>query len=351
VATYGADRKLLYAGEGINASVAVTQMPNGVRNFHISGKVEASTDQQDMRLQRMLGHLPSLIHSNAHSVLIVGCGAGVTAGSFVLYPQIKRIVICEIEPLIPKVVTTYFANENYHVLEDPRVEVVYDDARHYILTTPETFDIITSDPIHPWVKGSATLYTQEYFDLCRRHLNPGGLMTQWVPLYESNSRVVKSELATFFRVFPRGTIWGNDDNGEGYDIVLMGQPDSFKIDIGGVKERMRQSVGVEQSLRDVGFNSFVGLLSTYDGRGPDLAPWLARAEINSDRGLRLQYLAGLAMNLNESDEIYQTMVSYRRYPEDLFIGSEGQVHMLRRIMDPPVSEKPKDPSEPQTPKK
>jgi spermidine synthase len=340
VATYGTDRKLLYVGEGMNASVAVTEMFDGVRNFHISGKVEASTTEQDMRLQRMLGHIPTLLHSNAHSVLVVGCGAAVTAGSFVLYPQIQRIVICEIEPLIPKIVTTYFGKENYHVLDDPRVEVVYDDARHYILTTPETFDIITSDPIHPWVKGAATLYTQEYFELCRRHLKPGGLMTQWVPFYESNSRVVKSEIATFFSVFPRGTIWSNDENGEGYDTVLLGQPDSLKIDLDALKDRIHQNSRVEQSLQEVGFHSFIGLLATYAGRGPDLSAWLARAEINRDRGLRLQYLAGLGLNLNEGDAIYQTMEAYRRYPEDLFTGSAPHMRMLRRILDPARSEKP-----------
>jgi spermidine synthase len=339
VATFGNDRKLLYVGEGMNASVAVTEMPDGVRNFHISGKVEASTAEQDMRLQRMLGDIPALAHSNAHSVLIVGCGAGVTAGSFVLYPDIRRIVICEIEPLIPKVVTTYFGKQNYHVLDDPRVEVVYDDARHYILTTPETFDIITSDPIHPWVKGSAALYTEEYFELCRRHLNPGGLMTQWVPLYESNSRVVKSELATFFRVFPRGTIWSNDENGEGYDTVLLGQPDSFKIDVERFKDRMQQNGRVTQSLQEVGFHSFIGLLATYSGRGSDLRSWLAKAEINRDRGLRLQYLAGLGLNLNESDAIYQTMSAYSHYPEDFFTGTAQHLRMLRQILDQPHSEK------------
>src|SRR5262249_54680588 len=115
-----------------------------------------------------------------------------------------------------------FATQNYCVAQDPRTEIVYDDARHYVLTTPRTFDIITSDPIHPWVKGSATLYTREYFELCKRHLNPGGLVTQWVPLYESNFEVVRSEIATFFEVFPQGTIWSNDQAGAGYDVVLVG---------------------------------------------------------------------------------------------------------------------------------
>ena len=162
----------LYMGEGMNASVAVTELTNGVRNFHISGKVEASTDTRDMRMQRMLGHIPALLHDSPRSVLVVGCGAGVTAGSFVVYPSVERIVICEIEPLIPRVVAQFFGKENYDVLHDPRTQVIYDDARHYILTTKDTFDVITSDPIHPWVKGSASLYTKEYFELCKRHLNP-----------------------------------------------------------------------------------------------------------------------------------------------------------------------------------
>src|SRR6185503_6040561 len=121
--------------------------------------------------------------------------------------------------------------ENYNVMHDPRVQIVYDDARHFILTTREKFDIITSDPIHPWVKGSATLYTKEYFDLVKQHLNPGGIVTQWVPLYESTSAVVKSETATFFQVFTDGTIWSNDESGKGYDIVLLGQAEPTPINV------------------------------------------------------------------------------------------------------------------------
>ena len=88
------------------------------------------------------------------------------------------------------------------MLSDPRTRVVYDDARHFVLTSKEKYDIITSDPIHPWVKGTATLYSKEYFELCKRHLNPGGLVTQWVPLYESDFRTIQSELATFFARVP-----------------------------------------------------------------------------------------------------------------------------------------------------
>jgi spermidine synthase len=316
--------KILYAGEGMNASIAISRWDDGAVQFHVSGKVEASTEPYDMRLQRMLGHMPALLHANPRSVLVVGFGAGVTAGSFVLHPEVRRIVICEMEPMIPPVATRFFGRENNNVLNDPRVEMVYDDARHYVLTTREKFDIITSDPIHPWVKGSATLYSKEYFHLVKQHLNPGGIVTQWVPLYETDLSTVKSELATFFDVFPSGTIWGNDTAGGGYDTVLLGQAEPTKIDVDQLQEKLERpdQARVAASMREVGFGSAISLLSTYAGQGPDLRSWLAGAEINRDGNLRLQYLAGLALNKSMEGAIYNQMLTYRRYPENLFVVSD-----------------------------
>jgi spermidine synthase len=324
MATKGDQDRLIYMGEGMNASVAVTETANGIRNFHVSGKIEASTDPRDMRLQRMLGHIPALLHPDPRYVLVVGCGAGVTAGSFTTHPGIQKIVICEIEPLIPRVVATNFARENYNVVKNPRVQVVYDDARNFVLTSKDKFDIITSDPIHPWVKGAATLYTKEYFEMCREHLNPGGFVTQWVPLYESNPGVVKSEIATFFEVFPGGTIWANDENGKGYDIVLLGQAGPTKINVDDLQARLDRSdyVDVGVSLRDVGFKSAIDLLGTYGGQASDLQVWLRGAQINRDRNLRLQYLAGMSPNLYREEAIFDDMETYRRYPKDLFITSD-----------------------------
>jgi spermidine synthase len=328
---------LLFMGEGMNASVAVTELDTGVRNFHVSGKIEASTDQQDMRLQRMLGHIPALFHPEPRSVLVVGCGAGVTAGSFLVHPSIQRITLCEIEPLIPKIVARYFGDENYDVVQDPRVRLIYDDARHYVFTTREKFDVITSDPIHPWVKGAATLYTREYFELCKQHLNPGGMVTQWVPLYESDLPTVKSEIATFFEVFPDGTLWSNEDLGAGYDLVLLGQVGPLEVDVENLQRRLSRAdhAMALRSLRDVGIRSAFGLLATYAGQARDLKPWLNYAQINHDRDLRLQYLAGLGLNLKASDSIYTELSSYRQFPEEIFVGSSMLNDALRRALEQP----------------
>src|SRR5262249_4345143 len=152
----------IYVGEGINSSIAVSEEANGWRNFHVSGKVEASTEPQDMRLQRLLGHLTALMNEEApKSVLVVGFRGVATPEAISIDPTLERMVICELEPLIPKVVSKYFREVNYDVAANPKVQIVYDDARHYVLTNHEKFDAITSDPIHPYVKGAATLYTKE----------------------------------------------------------------------------------------------------------------------------------------------------------------------------------------------
>jgi spermidine synthase len=144
--------------------------------------------------------------------------------------------------------------------------------------------------------------------------------------------VVKSELATFFEVFPNGTIWSNDDNGQGYDTVVLGGDNAMRINIDALQARLDQNSAVAQSLRDVGFSSAISLLSTYAGHASDLGPWLEFAEINRDRNLRLQYLAGLSANFYQEGTLYEELSVYRRYPEKLFEGSEASTQELRRTL-------------------
>ena len=110
--------RILAMKEGLNASIAVSQTPDGVRSFHVSGKTEASSSPGDMQLQRMLADLPALAHPRPRSILVVGFGAGITSGAFTLIPGVERIVICEIEPSIPQIIPQYFAKENYDLLND-----------------------------------------------------------------------------------------------------------------------------------------------------------------------------------------------------------------------------------------
>jgi spermidine synthase len=350
VATEKADEDTkMECWEGMNSSIAVSKDPNGLVCFHVSGKVCASNDPADMRMQRMLGHLPGLICPTPRKVLVVGCGAGVTAGSFIPYPDVEKIVICEIEPVVPRAAAENFGEENYFVVNaargakgDPRVEIIYDDARHFINTTKEKFDVITSDPVDPWIKGAATLYTTEYLETCKQHLNDGGTVAQWAPLYETSGQAVRSQIKTFMNAFPdgSGTLWSNDIYGSGYDYVLVGQVGRNTLDVDALQERLNRDdyAAVRESLAQVEFPTLIGLLATYGGRGPDLEPWLREAEVNRDRTLRLQYLAGLGVNLHVEDLIFHEIMFYRHYPDSYFHASEPIRQALRLTMGFPADE-------------
>ena len=326
---------VIYMGEGLQSSVAVSRFPNGRLGYHNAGKIQASSAPEDMRLQRMLGHLTTLVPRDPRSVLVIGCGAGITAGAVSIDPRVERVTIAEIEPLVPRIVSTYFTAENHDVVRNPKVHLRIDDGRHHLLTTKQRFDAITSDPLDPWVKGAAMLYTREFFEAARDHLNPGGVVTLFVQLYDSSPEAVKSEVATFFSVFPNGIMAGNTFRGVGYDMVLLGQVAPLRIDLDAIAERLQRSeyAAVARSMREVGLASVVDLFATYAGRATDLAGWLRGASINRDRDLRLQYLAGLGLNTNESDAVYAELLKYRRFPEGVFSGSDEVMRLLRARID------------------
>ena len=360
-----------YVGEGTNVSVAVTMTREGVRSFHGAGKIQASTLPADMRLQRMLGHLPALVHKKPESVLVVACGAGVTAGTFVLHPDVKRIVICDIEPLVPTVVTPMFGAENYHVVdgiarENPhmvngkQVEVVYDDGRHFLRTTREKFDIITSDPIDPWVKGCAALNTVEYYQMCRDHLNPGGSRGPLVPAPgeqpghdQERDRHLLPGLPQRHPVEqrargPRLRRPLGSDRRYAYDAVLFGQVEPTVIDVDELQRRLDRPDHrlVKQSLREVGFGESeamaegvamreegIDLLATYAGQASLLKEWSRGAQINTDRNLRLQYLAGMWLNTNMGEQILSGILAYYRFPDRTFVGSPERIRALKQALD------------------
>jgi spermidine synthase len=334
-ATWVGKGEIIYAGEGINSSLAVSSFPNGIRTFHVAGKIQASNVPRDMRLQRMLGHLTTLTNPHPRSILVIGCGAGITAGAVSVDPRVERETIVEIEPLVPQAASRYFSEPNFDVLHNPKVQVRIDDGRHDLITSRERFDGITIDPLDPWVKGAANLYTEEFLEALKRHLNPGGVVTVYIQLFETDLEAVKSSVATFFEVFPEGTIWGNPYQGKGHDMVLLGTVEPLRVDLDAMEQRIGYrgaNSKVAQSLAEVGMNSPVDLFATYAGRKSDLAYWLKGAALNHDRNLRMQYLAGLGLNRDDAAPIYAGMLAYRRFPEALFVSAEGRLDSLREAL-------------------
>jgi len=330
-ASWDGYHEIVYVGEGRMASVAVTRDTFGTLYYHNAGKVQASSQAADMRLQRMLGHMTTLVPPSPEKVLVIGCGAGVTAGAVSLDPLVKHQTIAEIEPLVPRSVSTYFSEYNFAVVSNPKVHVHLDDARHYLLTTHEKFNAITSDPLDPWVKGAATLYTLEFFEVVKQHLTTNGVMTLFVQLYENDESAVKSQIATFLKAFPNGAVFANTVDGEGYDLVLYGPMQPHQINVDEVQERLNrpENAPIVNSLREIGIHSAVELFGNYAGRPDDLAKWLSDAEVNHDRDLRLQFLAGKSLNVYANADIYRHMIQDSQYPENYFLGKPETLADLR----------------------
>ena len=325
--------EFLVVREGAESTLAVSRSPDGSLNYHNAGKVQASGEPQDMRLQRMLGHMATLLPENPRRVLVIGCGAGVTAGSVSVDPAVVAETICEIEAEVPRTAGEFFGSINQDVILNPKVTVRIDDARHYLRTTADTFDAITSDPFDPWVRGAANLYTREFFQSAREHLSPGGVITVFVQLYEAGTPAVKSEIATFLDVFPAGLVFGNTAGGEGYDLVLVGCNGVLSIDLDRIDARLRspEAGRLRWSLAEIGCDNAADLFASFAAEGPQLADWLADAEINRDSNLRLQYLAGLGVNAYEQGAIYRSILAAGAWPEGVFKGSTARINRLRKL--------------------
>jgi len=324
---------VLYCDEGVHSPVLVKSWEGDIRTLHISGKVVASNELEEMRLQRLLGHIPQMLHPNPKSVLIIGLGTGVTAGTFVVDPRIEHITICELEPSVRVVAEAFFSDVNHDVLADPRTRLVHDDARHFLATTGQKFDIIAADPIHPWVRGAAALYSQEFYALCKQHLTEHGVVSQWLPLRSMDEAAVKSETVTLFGAFDRATLWHTGHFKGRRHMIICGSLAPVPVDVQARQHWLQHAPAFQQSLEALQLSDISDLLGLYSGQKRDLGPWLQDAVVNRDWAMRLEHFAGRAFECRLSEELFETITGYRVFPEDLFVNVPQTAEALWNSFD------------------
>ena len=321
--------------EGVHTPIVVTLWPQhgNIRALHLAGKLEASDDKIDLRLERMLGHIPQFLCKDPKSVLVVGLGAGITAGSFVMDDRLGDLTICELEPALPPITAEHFARANRNVLRDPRTKLIIDDGRHFLQTTDRKFDVISVDPIHPWVRGAAALYSEEFYRECLDHLQPGGIVSYWVPIHSMTTESVKSEIATFFKVFPHAMVWHTGGTILQRHMLLFGSNQPYMFDLSKIDQMTGPGSKIEESIHEMEFNSLDDMLTLYVADKEALKEWVRGAQINSDMNLRLEYLAGAAAYQNNREEIFRDIIAHRRWPQELFRGHEARLQAIRENLD------------------
>jgi len=202
----GAEVEILQHAEGVQNTIDVVRSRSGVTSLVIGGNVEADDSETQRRHFVLKAHLPLLFLPEPRRVLVVGLGMGITLQSTLRHPGVERIQVVELSPEIAEA-QAVLRHVNGDVLRDPRVALRIDDGRSYMSFARERFDMITADPIHPKVSRVGYLYTEEYYAAVRARLAPGGVVCQWMPLYQIAPMRLRSAVASFAAVFPEATLW------------------------------------------------------------------------------------------------------------------------------------------------
>jgi len=276
------DTTVLYYREGRGSTISVVEDSAGVRRLQIDGKVVASDAASDLRHELLLGHLPVLAHPAPRSALVVGLGAGVTLGAVAAHPDLESITAVEIESAVAPG-SRLFAHVQGDPLDDPRVQLVVQDGRNYLLGTSRRFDVITADPIHPWVRGSGYLYTREYYELAREHLTENGVMCQWLPLYQLGREDLRAAVGAFVDVFPDATMWSTPA-----DAVLIGTMKPLRIDLPDWQRRLAASQ-VHEGLARVGLADLLSLVAEFTLTPDGMRRFAGDAPRNTDDNVFLEF--------------------------------------------------------------
>ncbi len=275
---------VLYYAEGVESIVSVVRVKGGDQAFITNGRVESSTDPREQQCVLTLGHLPMLLAPNPRSVLVVGLGTGITLGATAVHPGVERLTLVELEPKVIGVART-FAAYNHRVLDDPRLRIVFNDGRNFLMTTREKFDVITADPIHPWFRGAGYLYTTEYFKLAAARLNEGGVMAQWLPIYELTPEDLRSVVRTFRQHFRHTLLWLTH-----FDAQLVGSNAPLLIDEAQFARRISVPA-VAEDLRRVTMGSATDFLSYFVMGTGGMARFSRDGVLNTDDRLYLEFSA------------------------------------------------------------
>ena len=272
---------LLDYEEGAVATVSVRRV-TGTTSLAIDGKIDASNGG-DMLTQKLLAHLPMLLHSGPRDVAVIGLGSGVTAGAALAHP-VRAVDVLEIAPEVVRA-SRWFERENNRALADPRLHLIVGDGRSHLMFAPRAYDVIISEPSNPWIAGMAALFTRQFLETARARLRAGGVMCQWVHTYDMSEGDLRSLLATFSSVFPHGTLWLVGDG----DLLFVGG-------VGSIGDRLRELAGrwaalpqVRRDLETVSVGDAGTLLSLFVGDERLLERYTSGASVQTDDRLQVEF--------------------------------------------------------------
>ena len=195
-----------YREDAYGITSVVDFLPNG-QTYLTTNRLycQNTSDMNGPEDHRRLGYIPLMLQPEPKKVLVEGLGAGVTLRGVQEYGGLE-IDCAELSGAVAEAARCFEA-ENGGVLDSPDVSLVIDDARNYLLTSREAYDVIVADIFFPMSSGSGNMFSREYYEACRRALAPGGIMVQWIPVHQFSRTELEITMKTFSQVFPNATVW------------------------------------------------------------------------------------------------------------------------------------------------
>ena len=278
---------LVFFDEGITTTTTVHEdRKTGELLLATNGISVAGTDYMLMTTQRIQGHFPLFLHKNPKAVLTVGFGSGETSWVITTH-GVEKVDCVEISPEVVEA-ARFFIDINHSILDNRKFTPIIMDGKNYVLMTDQTYDVIMNDSIHPALAGNGSLYAREYFSTCRDHLNPGGLMSSWIPLFGLSERDFKILLKTFQDVFPFTTLWYGTNCLNRHALLVGSTNQDFKIDITVLSERFTDPI-IRENLKDVGIEDIYGVLSSYVIGPETIAEYVGDVPLNTDNKPILEF--------------------------------------------------------------
>ncbi|MDR2188680.1 MAG: polyamine aminopropyltransferase [Azonexus sp.] len=176
-----------------------------------------TSEQDEFFYHEPMTHLPAIAHPGVRRALVVGGGDGGAAEELLKLPGIEQVVLAELDGEVIALAREWLATIHRGAFDDPRLQIRLGDARELLAQSNERFDQIVldlTDPFGPAVE----LYTVEFYQSCRRALNPGGVISLHlgspIHLGETMTRITAAVRAVFpiFRPYLHyvplyGTLW------------------------------------------------------------------------------------------------------------------------------------------------
>ena len=214
----------------------------------------------------LLGIIPYVLAESPRRVLVIGLGGARTLEALVA-PEIERVDVVELEPGVIEALPVLFEGLP-HPLADPRVHLRIGDGRHALLRGrapgAPRYDIIASQPSHPWIPGSANLFTEEYFELARANLTDDGLFALWVNGFRTDAESLLAIVTSFDRVFPGSVLFEVQPDLAREAFLLLGSKRGIEIDGDTARARL-QTPSVWRLANLHGLSSLEELLSLIEG--------------------------------------------------------------------------------------